>query len=378
VLLAAALIFAGSKMKNRESSKEGQTYIAKAGKTTKGITKNSKLGRIDEDIVKSILASSAGTPRPERFRIWHQYFLRELGDFDALRASETLNKIDKLEADGVLRSSGNISRMGLLSALIEIDPDSAWEWLRAEHTKYRGLFAETAWITAREAGPNELDAFYSQFGVNAGDLLQATVARVRDWVKQPDDLRMVSTLCRGLSPDQARSLLGNSVIGYFRQNVGPVESLFSISDSFGEYREYGEHALHSAIAQRDPQALLKWYDERDREMSLDLYGSVARGFVSNSPSDGINWITTIAHDELRGTTAASFVENWLRRDSFRAGQAAIDLMNAFGPGPESDSIASQVVQHLASKNELESASEWIANISNESLRVSLMRDFGIR
>ena len=83
-------------------------------------------------------------------------------------------------------------------------------------------------------------------------------------------------------------------------------------------------------------------------------------------------------DELRGTTAASFVENWLRRDSFRAGQAAIDLMNAFGPGPESDSIASQVVQHLASKNELESASEWIANISNESLRVSLMRDFGIR
>ena len=108
MLLAAALIFAGSKMKNRESSKEGQTYIAKAGKTTKGITKNSKLGRIDEDIVKSILASSAGTPRPERFRIWHQYFLRELGDFDALRASETLNKIDKLEADGVLRSRNKI------------------------------------------------------------------------------------------------------------------------------------------------------------------------------------------------------------------------------------------------------------------------------
>jgi hypothetical protein len=325
--------------------------------------------------IREIHEAASGTPRNQRHVIWWRYFGGEIrdsvGEFEPNAASGRLQSIASLAE--LLSPDADVARLGLFAAIVDLNPELAWRWQRdnLDQSGYqRGLFARSAWIVAREQHAGNLDQFLAEFGSEENDLRQAILARVRDWVRDPGDMRFLDQLCAPLEHRRAMELIGNSAMGYFRRGGSPA-ILPEIHVLFPENHELARGLFDRHAPSHAPQRLLGWYKNSGRDVPQEMLPRLAAGFARNSPPSGMVWISGIADERIQADTASHFIRSWLEQSSQSSLRAEAEvgagaMMRAHGPGLLSDSIAAEVAQFFQMENDVDRARKWITLVGEQS------------
>ena len=223
-------------------------------------------------------------------------------------------------------------------------------------------------MIAKEGEAGDLETFFDRFGSGREELRSATLAGVSSWVHDHDDLRLLGQLSVGLEVINAREVIGNSILGYYRRKTPSPSILAEVESLFPNTLEVAQPIIESAVARGNPEGFIKWHAERGKELTHRQSRLVASGFANTTPTQAIPWIPTIADNQIQSEAAAAFVRSSLDRDSFRAGEQAIELMEALGPGQTSDTVAFEIAQYLLTKKDIQAAQPWVQRIADENLR----------
>lgn len=99
-----------------------------------------------------------------------------------------------------------------------------------------------------------------------------------------------------------------------------------------------------------------------------LAQALSRQFAATDPAAGAAWVETL-DPGMRPAVTSSFVAKWMEEDSIEAS----NWVNTLESGPDRDAAIVSMVRFLHEKNDQESASEWLEEISNPALRQELAR-----